>query len=166
MDNDDKGDLSFAPLSSRSGSRTPQRTRKQPPQETVKQFWDQFSTKSPGKVYTVLPDNPYARSKAARIPKGAIQGQNAAKPYDQARSECERAVNRIVRECELLNQKYTDPRFDIEVDLKSGWRDYLDGLDVCNLDMLPKDVKRVTVSDLRAARSLIYWGIVRKLTLW
>lgn len=156
MDHDDKSDLSFPPPSSRPGSRTPRKNRRQPPQETVRQFWDQFSTKFPGKVYTVLPDNPYARSKVARTPKGATQGQNAAKPYDQARKECERSVNRIVRECKHLNQKYTDPHFDIEVDLKSGSRDYLDGLDVFNLEMLPKGVKRATVSDPMAARSFLH----------
>lgn len=140
----DMRDTPFPP-SSLSGSRTPQRPKRQAPQETLRQFWDQFSTKFPGKVYTVLPDNPYARTKAARIPKGTIQGQNAAKSYDQARRECVRSVNRTVRECERLNQRYTDPHFDIEVDLKSGRRDYLDGLDEVNLEMRPKGVKRVTV---------------------
>lgn len=157
MDHDDRSDLSFPPPSSRSGSRTPQKTRRQLPQETMRRFWDKFSTNFPGKVYTVLPDNPYARSKAARIPKGAIQGQNAAKPYNQARKECEQSVNRIVRECERLNQKYTDPHFDIENDLKSGQRDCLNGLDVCNLEMLPKGVKRVTVGDPMNLRSLSFF---------
>jgi hypothetical protein len=34
---------------------------------------------------------------------------------------------RIVKECERVNQKYSDPHFDIELDLKSGRRHYLDG---------------------------------------
>jgi hypothetical protein len=150
---DEHNGMPFPP-SSRSGSRTPRKhipplpTPRQAPQETVKQFWSQFHTKYPGKVFTVLPDNPYARSKAAAQlqPKGSIvQGHDAVKSYEQARRECEHAVERIVRECQSVNQKYTDPHFDIEFDLKSGRRDYLDGLEGKNLLIRPKGVKRVTV---------------------
>lgn len=146
MDNDDANmaDMGCARASS-SGSRTPRKPNKQTPQDFLKQFWEQFNTRFPGKVYTVLPDNPYARTKAARIPKGQIVGQNAAGSYDHARNNCIRSVERIVQECRRVNQKYTDPHFDIEVDLKSRRRDYLDGLDEVKLEMQPKGVKRVTV---------------------
>ena len=160
MDDDNLIDATFPPPSSRSGSRTPRKPKTKPPQDTLKQFWEQFNTKYPGKVYTVLPDNPYARSKAARTPKGTIQGQNAAKSYDQAKRECIRSVNRIVQECECVNQKYTDPHFDIEVDLKSGRRDYLDGLEEINLEMRPKGVKRVTV------RNISFLSLVAYMYLW
>ncbi|KKK17275.1 hypothetical protein ARAM_006364 [Aspergillus rambellii] len=141
---DDLGDMVYTPpLSSRSGSRIRGRPR-QAPQETVKQFWDQFNSKFPGKVYTVLPDNPYARSKAARTPKGIIKGQDAGKSYEEARRDCIRAVDRIAKEGRRINQKYSDPHFDIEMDLKSGRRNYLDGLDVPNDEMRPRGVKRVT----------------------
>lgn len=113
----------------------------------MRQFWDQFNTKFPGKVYTVLPNNPYARTKAAKVPKGVIRGQDASKSYDQVRKECQRTVDRIVNECKRLNQKYTDPHFDIEVDLKSGRRHYLDPLEDKNMEMHPRGVKRVTVSE-------------------
>lgn len=145
MDNDDNmADMGYPRVPS-SGSRTPRRPNNQPPQEVLKQFWEHFNTRFPGKVYTVLPDNPYARTKAARIPTGQIIGQNAAGSYDQARSNCIQSVHRIVQECQRVNQKYTDPHFDIEVDLKSRRRDYLDGLDEVKLEMQPKGVKRVTV---------------------
>ncbi|GES63557.1 calpain-like protein [Aspergillus terreus] len=146
MDLDDElAEMAFTtpPLSSRSDCRMSQKAQ-QTPQDTLRQFWDQFTTKFPGKVYTVLPDNPYARAKASRIPKGVVQAQDAGKSYEQASGECKRAVERIVKECQRLNQKYTDPHFDIEVDLKSGRRDYLDGLNKKNLEMLPRGVKRVT----------------------
>jgi len=122
----------------------------QPPQETVKQFWERFNTKYPGKVFTVLPDNPYARTRAARMPKGVVQGQDEVKSYEQARKECQRAVDRIVKECNRVNQKYTDPHFDIEFDLKSGRRDCLDGLNGTNDELRPKGVKRVTVRSLES----------------
>lgn len=118
----------------------------QGPQETVRQFWDQFNAKVPGKVFTVLPGNPKARSKAAA--KGAVQSQDADKSYEEACRECRHAVECIVTECERVNQKYTDLHFDIEVDLKSGTRDYLDGLEEMNEEMRPKGVKRVTVCRL------------------
>ncbi|KIW15813.1 hypothetical protein PV08_05863 [Exophiala spinifera] len=118
--------------------------RHQSPQETVRQFWDKLNTKYPGKVFTVLPDNPYARKKAARRPRGVVSGQRAAKSYEEARRECERDVDRIIRECRRLNQKYRDPHFDIEWDLKSGQRNCLDGLSNPGDSMKPKGVKRVT----------------------
>ncbi|KAL4915206.1 hypothetical protein BDW62DRAFT_203810 [Aspergillus aurantiobrunneus] len=145
----DPDDLDYAdmvytpPLSSRSGSRMRAKPR-QAPQENLKQFWEQFYSRFPGKVYTVLPDNPYARSKAARIPKGIVKGQDAGKSYAQARKECTRAVERIAKECRRLNQKYSDPHFDIEMDLKNGPRNCLDGLDEQNDEMRPRGVKRVT----------------------
>ncbi|GKZ73833.1 hypothetical protein AnigIFM50267_010772 [Aspergillus niger] len=144
MDCDDHQDLVYTPPpSSRSESRMRKRPTR-PPQDTMQQFWDGFNSKFPGLVHTVLPDNPYARNKAARAPSGKVQGQHASKSYEQARAECQRAVERIARECERLNQKYTDPHFDIEVDLKCRRRNYLEGLDEENLEMLPRGVKRVT----------------------
>ncbi|KAL4733165.1 hypothetical protein BDV11DRAFT_95405 [Aspergillus similis] len=143
---DDFTDMVYTPpLSTRSRSNSRLRGRpQQPPQENLKQFWEQFNSRFPGKVYTVLPDNPYARTKAARAPKGIIKGQDAGKSYAQARKECERAVKRIAQECRHLNQKYSDPHFDIEMDLKGGTRNCLDGLDKQNDEMRPMGVKRVT----------------------
>ena len=143
---DSHSHLSARPASSRVPSERPRITRTQSPQHTIRQFWDTFTTKYPGKVFTVLPDNPYARAKAARLPhEGTTRGQDAAKSYEQARKECEVTVRRIVRECERVNQKYTDTHFDVEFDLKCGRRDCLDGLGRLDEDMTPKGVKRVTV---------------------
>jgi hypothetical protein len=119
---------------------------RQAPQAAIATFWDKFNTKYPGKVLTILPDNQYARKKAARTPRGAVKGQRAAKSYDEARAECMRDVERIIKECRRVNQKYRDPHFDIEWDLKSGRRNCLDGLSRCSEGMKPKGVKRVTVS--------------------
>lgn len=133
--------------SPRSSSRTPRNKPppNQAPQDTIKQFWNQFNTRYPGKIFTILPDNPYARSKAAQQPTGVVQGADAARSYEQARKECEIAVERIVKECERINQRYSDPHFDIEFDLKTGKRNCLDGLAEENLEMRPRGVKRVTV---------------------
>ncbi|OXV08572.1 hypothetical protein Egran_03665 [Elaphomyces granulatus] len=118
--------------------------KRQAPQETVNQFWNRFTTNYPGKVLTVLPSKPFVRNKAAAQPQSVTKGYGTAKSYEQVRKECELVVKRIVRECERVNQKYTDPHFDIEVDLKGGSRDCLDGLLRGASDLRPKGVKRVS----------------------
>lgn len=127
--------------------------RRQTPQATVDQFWDRLNSRYPGKVFTLLPNNPYARNKAQRTPHGTVTGQRAARSYEEARAECERDVDRIIRECKRLNQKYRDPHFDIEWDLKSGQRNCLDGLSNLGDTMKPKGVKRVTVSEKNSQAS-------------
>ncbi|OKL61226.1 hypothetical protein UA08_03481 [Talaromyces atroroseus] len=153
---------------SQSSSRTP-RNRSAPnqaPQDTVKQFWNQFNTKYPGKVLTILPDNSYARSKASQQPNDAIQSSAAVKSYEQATRECELAVARIVKECERINQKYTDPHFDIEFDLKTGKRNCLDGLGEENVDLRPRGdifehpqfyINGPTAGDVRQGRDGDCW---------
>ncbi|KIY01600.1 uncharacterized protein Z520_03152 [Fonsecaea multimorphosa CBS 102226] len=133
-------DLSIAP----APTKMRRKQRRQPPQETVNQFWNQLNPTHPGKVFTLLPNNPYARKKAAKTPHGTVVGQRAAKSYEEARDECKRDVDRIVRECRRLNQKYRDMHFDIEWDLKSGQRNCLDGLSTPGDCMKPKGVRRVT----------------------
>lgn len=118
------------------------------PQESINRFWSRFYAKYPGKVYTVLPENPYAQKKIAKAPNGVAQAQRAVRSYEQAREECVRDVKRIIRECRRVNQKYRDPHFDIEWDLKKGRRYCLEGLEKPDEDYNPKAVKRVTVSGL------------------
>lgn len=124
------------------------KAKRQAPQETVNQFWSRFTTRYPGKVLTVLPSKPSVRSKAAAQPQSVTKGYGTTKSYEQVRKECELIVKRIVRECERVNQKYTDPHFDIEVDLKGGNRDCLDALVGETSGLRPKGVKRVTVCSL------------------
>jgi hypothetical protein len=126
------------------GSRKP---NKEPPQEVVNKFWKSFNSKYPGKVFNVLPR---VQTKAPQPATDVVHGQQAVKSYEEARRECEHAVNRIVKECLRANQKYTDSHFDIELDLKSGTRNCLDGLSEPNNQMSPKGVKRVTVSSCSA----------------
>jgi hypothetical protein len=123
----------------------PRKSDRQTPQESVNRFWSKFYAKYPGKVFTVLPENPYAQNKIAKATKGVAQAQRAVRSYEQAREECIRDVKRIIRECRRVNQKYRDSHFDIEWDLKKGKRYCLVGLDKPEEDYNPKAVKRVTV---------------------
>ena len=116
--------------------------RKVSPQSAVHQYWQKFSTQYPGKVFAVLPSNPHARQKRHQRP--SYTGKRVAKSYEEARNECVRDVDRIVKECRRTNQKYRDLHFDIEWDLKAHQRDCLDGLEKSHLEMKPKGVKRVT----------------------
>lgn len=132
--------------SSRTGSivsAVPSTWKDDVPQKLVDTFWKSFNSKYPGRVLKALP---YRPGKTASQPISNIaHGEAALDSYDRAKRECEHAVDRIVKQCLRINQKYTDPHFDIERDLKSGQRNFLDGLQGVNSEMKPKGVKRVTV---------------------
>lgn len=125
----------------------PKKAKKQHPQKTVDQLWDAYTTNYPGKVDSILPNNVYAETKAAKTPKGVVRGQRAWSSYEEAAKECRYAVEKIVKECKRVNAKYRDPHFDIEFDLKRGIRDCLDGLirGDSTYELAPKSCKRVTV---------------------
>ena len=126
----------------------PKKVKIQHPQTTVDQLWEAFTTKFPGKVNSILPNNAYAETKAAKSPKGVVRSQKTGKSYDEAVAECRHAVEKIAKECRRVNMKYRDPHFDIEFDLKFLQRDTLDGLvrGSSTFSFAPKSVKRVTVS--------------------
>lgn len=130
------------------------RVKKQPPQKSIDQFWDKFTTKHPGKVFTILPDNLYAKRAAAYAPKGSIPGQNAVASYQEAADACKKKVSKIVKECRRLNQKYRDPHFDIEADFKRSQEfpevppDCLSALNEDSTTFQPMSVKRIEVPHL------------------
>ncbi|KAL8952671.1 MAG: hypothetical protein Q9222_001439 [Ikaeria aurantiellina] len=119
------------------------KVKKRAPQRNVDEFWDKFTTKFPGKIYSILPANVYAKTKAAQSPSGLIHGRAIGKSYDEAAADCRAAVESISRECRRVNLKYRDPHFDIEFDLKRNRRDCLDSLNGSGSDLTPKSVKRV-----------------------
>lgn len=125
--------------------------RKQAPQRNIDDFWEKFTTKHPGKIFTILPDNLYAKRAAAHAPKGAIPGVNALASYEEAVESCRKKVAKIVKECRRLNQKYRDPHFDIEADFKRSQAfpeiapDCLTTLQEEKANYNPLSVKRVEV---------------------
>ncbi len=133
--------------------------RKQAPQRNIDDFWDKFTTKHPGKIFTILPDNLYAKRAAAHAPKGSIPGVNALASYEEARELCCKKVAKIVKECRRLNQKYRDPHFDIEADFKRSQAfsdipsDCLTALNQDTTDFRPLSVKRVEVRKLLPVRA-------------
>src|SRR5437763_11531812 len=101
------------------------KVKKQPPQADINEFWSRFNTKTPGKAFTVLPDNLFAKKTAAQVPKGAVPSQSVTESFEEAVATCKAKVEKIVAECKRVNQKYRDPHFDVEFDLKWGQRDCL-----------------------------------------
>ena len=139
----------------RSRSPPPAPARKKPdvsPQKAIDKFWKKFNTKHPGKPFTVLPDNLYAKRAAAQAARNPNPTKNAVASYEQAAATARAKVDKIARECRRLNQKYKDPHFDIEFDLmrwqwyRGGWtEDCLVGLDGNSEWLRPMSVKRVEV---------------------
>lgn len=128
---------------------TVRKAKKRVPQANVDRFWNKFNTAFPGKVHTILPQNVYALAKAAKTPRGTVHSQRAGKSYVEAAAECRAAVEKISTECRRVNLKYRDPHFDIEWDLKFKKRDCLDGLWDEDIDMTPRSVKRISVSQVK-----------------
>ena len=102
--------------------------KKQDPQKTIDGFWRKFVHKKPGKVFRILPEDLYAKRAAANAPQGLVSAHSTASSFDEAVASCKAKVEKIQRECRLKNQKYTDRHFDIETDLKFGYRECLNGL--------------------------------------
>ncbi|KAK3062259.1 hypothetical protein LTS18_004500, partial [Coniosporium uncinatum] len=133
------------------------KAKRQAPQKTIDDFWADFTSKTPGKAFTILPDNVYAKRAAAAAASSnrgeghghaVVEGQNAVASYEHAAEACRNKVAKIVRECRRTNQKYRDAHFDIEADLKA-WLghqrtpDCLMGLRDREAHLRPMSVKRV-----------------------
>lgn len=121
------------------------------PQKSINDFWDKFNTKHPGKIFTILPDNLYAKRAAHQRRKDLSPGQNAIASYAEAVAHCKAKVDKIVKECRRINQKYRDPHFDIEADFRRSREtgappDCLTALNETTTDLKPMSVKRVEVS--------------------
>ncbi|KAM0274416.1 hypothetical protein ACHAQH_007854 [Verticillium albo-atrum] len=114
--------------------------KQQAPQTTIDEFWDKFTTKTPGKATTIIPRNPHF-DKAVK--------KTTQTSFDEAAALCRVKVKKIVEECRAVNQKYRDPHFDLEFDLKFGSRNCLDSLwnikdrDPPESSLRPRSIKRV-----------------------
>ncbi|OBT79564.1 hypothetical protein VF21_01271 [Pseudogymnoascus sp. 05NY08] len=129
-----------------STTTTSKKSKKQAPQEIIDEFWTKFNTKTPGKATTILPADSYAKKVGDSAPKGTITSLSSSASYEEAVRTCKLKVAKIVKECRRANQKYRDPHFDIEFDLKWGRRDCLETLKTPNREksiFRPKSVKRV-----------------------
>ena len=153
--------------------------KKQAPQAAIDEFWKKFTTTTPGKAVTILPDKFYANRAAASAPKGKVADQKTSTRYEDAVANCKEKVQKIAAECRRVNQKYRDAHFDIEFDLKWGNKDCLSGLLDEESDKWPRSVKRVgdifdnpkfyvdgaTASDVRQGRDGDCWFLAALCTI-
>ena len=122
-----------------------------PPQQSIDKFWKKFTTKHPGKPFTVLPDDLYAKRAAAQASRKAAPSKNAIASYEQAAATCKAKVDKIVKDCRRLNQKYKDSHFDIEFDFmqrqwyKKHTEDCLVALHEDYSHLRPMSVRRIEV---------------------
>ncbi|ESZ92336.1 hypothetical protein SBOR_7285 [Sclerotinia borealis F-4128] len=153
------------------------------PQDAIDDFWAKFKSKTPGKASTVLPKNLYTQKAGQKASKPVIKGKNAVASYEEAAAICKAKVAKIVKECRRVNQKYRDPHFDIEFDLKWGKGDCLQMLQNTSEKLIPTfspgSVKRVgdifdnpqfyvsgaTANDIRQGRDGDCWFMAALCTL-
>jgi len=91
-------------------------------QRSIDRFWSRFTSSNPSKPWLILPNNTYPnRLSTYHRLDSPEPGRNALHSYDAAREQCVAKVDKIVKECRRLNQKYRDPHFDIEADFRQ-WR--------------------------------------------
>ena len=122
----------------RASSRSYPRPRH--PQKVMSAFWDYFTTSAPGKIHQILPRNPYAESRSARLKSDSSAAHPAHTSYGDAKEICIKAVEKIAAECKRCNMRYRDPHFDMEWDLKTrSIHDCLSGLDAA--DEYTRDTK-------------------------
>ncbi|KAI7786764.1 calpain family cysteine protease [Diaporthe eres] len=114
-------------------SKGDRRRRPQPktPQQKIDDFWDKYKTKAPGKATSIIPQQNDFSERAAKRASAKCLGpaKTTQQSYEDAAAQCRHKVAQIVKECRRVNQKYRDPHFDLEIDLKLNRRDCLDSLD-------------------------------------
>lgn len=138
------------------------RSRRQPwipPQDAVDKSWARSSVKIFSAATTVLPVSDPDGAEHQQASPPPEQGQLVAANFEEAAKVCRRKVDKIVKEHQRVNQRYRDPHFDIDLDLKSRKGICLgtlaerttwfikDGPDIRPNPHLPKSVKRVDVSE-------------------
>lgn len=55
----------------------------------------------------------YAELVKSQVPRGSTAAESIEASYELAKKDCETKVAQIVKECRMVNQKYSDPYFDL-----------------------------------------------------
>jgi Calpain family cysteine protease len=61
----------------------------------------------------VLPPNVYTQLLGRNVPRGVTTSESVEASYLAAKKDCQKKVAQIVSECTIINQKYSDPYFDL-----------------------------------------------------
>jgi len=140
-------------------------SKEQAPQQVISDFWDKFIIKSPSKATSILPRVSYAVSPQSKNAKLAPECHNVSVSYEAAAAECRKTVDAIVRQCQLTNEKFTDPDFDLEIDFSSRKWNYFHGLLTRDSCPSSRRVPKISVDKLRDSLDVILSsGILRQET--
>ncbi|KFZ08899.1 hypothetical protein V501_05788 [Pseudogymnoascus sp. VKM F-4519 (FW-2642)] len=85
-------------------------------QNLINDFWSQHLSPNtpPVKASAVLPRPFYTTKISKRPPTSSLPSVSVRASYDTAVAACTKKVAHIVRECQAMNLKYTDPYFDLD----------------------------------------------------
>jgi Calpain family cysteine protease len=108
-----------------SKSKSKKKRKSLPPQETINRIWSRFSVEKFSKATIILPfASSSARKRDASKPSKPLQPERnnllVSEDYERAVQECRARVNKLIQECRRVNQRFRDPDFDIDWDLKWG----------------------------------------------
>ena len=65
-------------------------------------------------VTAILPPEVLGKKASPRMPQGPATAENVTVSYEAARKDCITKVAKIIQECRRINEKYSDPYFDLE----------------------------------------------------
>ena len=65
-------------------------------------------------VTAILPPEVLGKKAPPQTPQGPAIAENVTLSYETAKKQCIAKVAKIVRECRRINEKYSDPYFDLE----------------------------------------------------
>ncbi|KAL9628261.1 MAG: hypothetical protein Q9164_007343 [Protoblastenia rupestris] len=86
----------------------------QPSQELINKFWeDVISQRINSSVTTTLPQSIFAQGFKDQVSSNPGMAENAMAGYERAVEKCKAKVDQIAKECRALNQKYSDPSFNL-----------------------------------------------------
>ncbi|KAH8655683.1 hypothetical protein BX600DRAFT_384997 [Xylariales sp. PMI_506] len=122
--------------------------RKTSPQRSINRIWRHFAAKKFTKVLAILPFDPVPQSTITEQPSELLTAG-----YERAANKCRLEMKKILQECRRINQRYRNPNWDIDWDLRMGKGDCLNYLGSNKFDLstvhtssttsMPKAVKRM-----------------------
>ncbi|KAM0277223.1 hypothetical protein ACHAQH_005944 [Verticillium albo-atrum] len=87
--------------------------KKVPPQQSINHIWKTFQKRNFNKALAILPFDPVPPPVSPERPNELMSAG-----YERAVEECRRKVKKIIKECRRVNQRYRDPGWDLDWDLK------------------------------------------------
>ncbi|KAM0324413.1 hypothetical protein ACHAQA_008195 [Verticillium albo-atrum] len=102
------------PVATTSTTDKKAKKKKKPlPQQSINRIWKTFQKRNFNTALAVLPFDPVPPPVSPERPNELMSAG-----YERAVEECRRKVKKIIQECRRVNQRYRDPGWDLDWDLK------------------------------------------------